>query len=98
MKTHVEWFATTLILAGALGMAGSARAQGVTGTPYLSNMDPANVQFFNVWGTPAATITSTALGLEINAPGGSGTFSTSYYGLPANQIQPNNPLATQVTF
>lgn len=98
MKESVKWFAAALVAASGLIAATSVQAQGITGTTYLSNINPTNVQFFQVWATPAATITSTALGLEINAPGGSGTFSSSYYALPAGQIQPNNPSATQVTF
>lgn len=98
MKQNVNWFATTLVLASGLGMAVSARGQGITGTPYLSNINPTNVGFFQVWATPAATITQTPSGLEINAPGGTGSFSSSYYALPANQIQPNNPFARNVTF
>lgn len=98
MKTTPQLIAAALVVAGALTAVSPARAQGITGPQYLSNMNPTNVQFFNVWSTPAATITSTAQGLEINAPGGSGTFSSSYYALPAGQIQPNDPYATQVTF
>jgi len=98
MKKTIKWLASALAVAGGLVIASSAQAQGVTGPQYLSNINPTNVQFFQTWGTPATTITSTSLGLEINAPGGGGTFSTSYYGLPGDQIQPNNPFATQVTF
>lgn len=97
MKHHTKWFAGA-VAAGTLIMAGSAQAQGVTGTQYLSNLDPASMAFTGFWNTANATITSTATGLEINAPGGTGSFSTSYYALPAGQIQPNNPGATQVTF
>jgi hypothetical protein len=97
MKHHNKWIAGA-VAAGALALTGSAQAQGVTGTQFLSNIDPAAVSFTGFWNTPNATITSTAAGLEINAPGGTGSFSTSYYGLPAGQIQPNNPNATHVTF
>jgi hypothetical protein len=97
MKHHTKWFAGA-VAAGALALTGTAQAQPVTGTPFLSNMDPANVQFFNQWADPSTVTTSTAAGLEINALGGPGTFSSSYYALPANQIQPNNPNATMVTF
>jgi hypothetical protein len=97
MKHHIKWFAGA-VAAGALFTTGSAQAQGVTGTQFLSNMDPNNVSFFNQWADPSTVTTSTALGLEINALGGPGTFSSSYYALPVGQIQPNNALATQVTF
>jgi hypothetical protein len=98
MKQHNKWLAGALAVVSGLIMTGSAQAQGVTGTQYLSNMDPANVGFFNQWADPSTVITSTPTGLEINALGGAGTFSSSYYALPAIQIQGNNPGATQVTF
>ena len=98
MTKNTKQFITVFALAGGLAMAGTAQAQGVTGTQYLSNIDPANVQFFGLWTTPPATVTQTATGLEINTIGGPGTFSTSYYALPEDQIQDNNPLWSQVTF
>ena len=98
MKPQTKWLAAALVATGGLLVSSSAQAQGVTGTQYLSNLDPAAVQFFGVWTTPPATVTSTPFGLEINTIGGPGTFSTSYYGLPTDQIQPNNPLVNQVTF
>jgi hypothetical protein len=98
MRKQTKWMAVTAAVASGLAMAASAQAQGITGPQYLSNIDPANVSFTGVWVTPPATVTSTPLGLEINTVGGPGTFSTSYYGLPAGQIQPNDPAATEVTF
>jgi hypothetical protein len=98
MTKITKQFMAAFAVVGGLAVASSAMAQGVTGPQYLSNMDPANVQFFNLWQTPPATVTQTGTGLEINSIGGAGTFSTSYYALPGNQIQLNNPLWSQVTF
>jgi hypothetical protein len=80
-------------------VASAAYAQPVTGTTYLSNIDPNGpAQFLNAWSSPAYTINSTALGLEIAGPGGSGSFGQMYYPLPANQVTPVNTADTQVTF
>jgi hypothetical protein len=98
MKYYTKWLSTSLAVASGLVMVSSAQAQGVTSTPYLSNIDPADVAFTDIWNTPAATKTSTATGLEIVAPGGGGTFSTLYYGIPVGQQTAPTPLATQVTF
>jgi hypothetical protein len=98
MKQQTKRLVAALMVTGSLAVAASAQAQGVTGTQYLSNMNPADVAFFNLWQSPPATITQTATGLEINSLGGGGSFSTSYYALPSGQIQPNNPLWTSVTF
>jgi len=98
MKQPTKWFVSALAIASGLVMVNSSQAQPVTGTPYLSNINPANAFFSGYWNTPLATITSTPTGLEFNAPGGSGSFSTMYYPLPASQQTPLNPLDTQVTF
>ncbi len=98
MKQHTKWFATVLAVAGGLMMANSTQAQSVTGTPFLSNINAADPSYTGFWATPLATITSTATGLEINAPGGSGSFSTLYYPLPVGQQTLLNPLDTLVTF
>jgi hypothetical protein len=63
MTKITKQFAAAFAVAGTLAVAGSAMAQGVTGPQYLSNMDPANVQFFNLWQTPPATVTQTSTGL-----------------------------------
>jgi hypothetical protein len=96
MKQHTKWFATVLAVASVLIIANSVQAQSVTGTPYLSNVTPTSLDGY--WNTPLATITSTATGLEISAPGGSGSFSQLYYAIPAGQQTTLNPLDTQVTF
>jgi hypothetical protein len=98
MKEHVKCFATALALASGLALAGSAQAQGITGTPYLSNINPADASFTGYWATPLTTVSSTATGMEFVSAGGSGSFSTMYYGIPvANQV-PTSPLDAQVTF
>jgi PEP-CTERM motif len=81
-----------------LMLPGSLRAQTVTGTPYMSNINPADPSYSGYWATPLTTITSTPTGLEFNAPGGSGSFSTMFYAIPSAQQTPLNPLDTQVTF
>jgi len=98
MKQHTKWFVTTLAVASGLAIANSAQAQAITGTPYLSNINPADASFSGYWATPLATITSTPTGLEFNAPGGGGSFSTMYYAIPSGQQTTLNPLDTQVTF
>jgi len=98
MKQHTKWFGAVLTVASGLMIANSVQAQTVTGTPYLSNINPADPGYSGYWATPLATVTSTATGLEINAPGGSGSFSTLYYAIPLIQQTPLNPLNTTVTF
>jgi hypothetical protein len=98
MKQHTKWFATALAVAGGLIIANSAQAQGITGTPFLSNIPAVGPSYSGYWSTPLATITSTPTGLEFNAPGGSGSFSTMYYAIPVGQQTSLNPLDTMVTF
>ena len=98
MKQLTKWFRTALAVASGLVIANSAQAQPITGTPFMSNINPANAFFTGYWNTPLATITSTPTGLEFNAPGGSGSFSTMYYAIPSGQQTPLNPLDTKVQF
>jgi hypothetical protein len=100
MKQHSKWFATALVMAGGLLIAGPLQAQTVTGTPFLSNINPTDptIQYGGYWSTPLTTITSTPTGLEFNAPGGTGSFSQLYYPIPLANQTPLNPLDTQVTF
>jgi hypothetical protein len=99
MKKHVKCFATALALASGLALAGSAQAQGITGTPYLSNISPSSINTLTgPWGTSFTTITSTSTGLEFVAPGGSGTFSTMYYAIPLADQEPTSTSDAQVTF
>lgn len=99
MKQHTKWFAGALAVAGGLAMITSAQAQSITGTPYLSNIDPDNASFTGNWAT-TATILSTPTGMEFQAAGGAGTFSTMYYPIfnYPSQVTPLNPADNQVTF
>src|SRR5215472_2853443 len=87
---------TLFAVATGLIVAGSAKAQFVTGQQYLSNINPAGTSPSGLW--TVAGMSDTATGLQITAPGGSGSFSTLYYPLPSNQVTPLNPADTQVTF
>jgi hypothetical protein len=92
-----KWMAISFTAAAGLMIcAGSARAQYVTGQQYLSNINPASTSPSGLW--TVSGMSDTATGLQITAPGGSGSFSTLYYALPSNQITPLNPADTQVTF
>jgi hypothetical protein len=83
------------VVAG-LTLAVSAQAQFVTGQPTLNNINPTNTFPTGNW--TVSGMTDTALGLQITAAGGAGSFSTLYYPLPAGQVTPLNPLDTQVQF
>lgn len=97
MKHNTKWLAGVLAVAGGLAMAGSAQAQAITGTPYLSNMDPST---FNT--APNATyaswdgnalFNSLSTGLEVTSTG----YGSMYYVIPAGDVQTLNPLDTQAT-
>jgi hypothetical protein len=98
MKEHVKCFATALALASGLALAGSAQAQGITGTPYLSNIPPGNATFTGYWNTPLTTISSTPTGMEFVSAGGSGSFSTMYYPIPLANQAPTATTDDQVVF
>jgi len=98
MKEHVKYFATALALASGLALTGSAQAQGITGTPYLSNIPAIGPSYSGYWNTPLTTITSTPTGLEFNSMGGTGSFSTMYYAIPAGNQVPTSTSDAQVTF
>jgi hypothetical protein len=98
MKQHSKWFAIALAVASGLVMVNSAQAQPITGTPYLSNIPAVGPSYGGLWATPLATITSTATGLEFNAPGGTGSFSQMYYPIPLGDQTAFNLLDTKVTF
>jgi PEP-CTERM motif len=98
MKHQIKRFTTPLAIAAAFAIANSLQAQSITGTPYLSNINPAAPSYSGFWATPLTTINSTPTGLEFNAPGGTGSFSTMYYPIPVAQQTPLNPLDNQVTF
>jgi hypothetical protein len=98
MKQKTKWMVAALIVTGGLVVAASAQAQSVTGTPFLSNINPGSAFYSGYWNTTNTTITSTPTGLEFNAPGGGGSFSTMYYPIPVGQQTALNPADTQVTF
>jgi hypothetical protein len=98
MKQNSNCFLAALALATGLVIANPTQAQTITGTPYMSNIDPAAPSYSGFWSTPLTTITSTPTGLEFNAPGGSGSFSTMYYPIPVSQQTSLDPEDTQVTF
>ena len=83
MKKHVKCFATALALASGLAVAGN-RCYWQTGS--------------RIWATPLTTISSTPTGMEFVSAGGSGSFSTMYYGIPVANQAPTSPLDAQVTF
>ncbi len=98
MKQYTKSFVAALAVACCLAITHPAQAQPVTGTPYMSNISPASGFYSGYWNAPITTITSTPVGLEFNAPGGGGSFSTMYYPIPVAQQTPLNPLDNQVTF
>jgi hypothetical protein len=86
-----------------LGLAVSTgHAQPLTGTTYLSNINPNDPSYTGYWnnvtGPDATTINQTPTGLEFIAPGGAGSYSTMYYPIPAGQVTPMFSTDTQVTF
>jgi hypothetical protein len=100
MKPYTKTFAALIVAAGSLAIWESAQAQYVTGTPYLSNMDPAtfttspNAVYPN-WNT--ATFTDGTNGLRVQMSSSSG-FGSMYYVIPSNDVQyPLNPLDTLAT-
>jgi hypothetical protein len=101
MKQQQKWFAV-LAVAGGLVMAGLAQAQPVTTDTYLDNIPASGAgspSYTGFWTTGNGAVwTSTPTGLEVNALGGPGTFSTLYYPIPGPDQAPINPLDTQVTF
>jgi hypothetical protein len=101
MKQSTTWFAVALAVAGSLAIADSVRAQAVTGTPYLSNMDPSTLNtppnaVYAGW--VGATFTSLPTGLEIGVNPKS--YGSLYYVVPPGNVQTINPAATaaQLTF
>jgi hypothetical protein len=98
MKPQTNWLTAALIATGALVVAASAQAQSVTDFSLIPASGPNAPSYSGYWPTPLATISSTPTGLEINAPGGSGSFSQLYYAIPLANQNTLNPLDTQVTF
>jgi len=101
MKQHAT---NTLALVTALGLvlAGSVQAQNVTGTPYLSNIDPTTLNSspnatYASWNSASSstpvTFTSQPTGLEVSAA----TYGSLYYVVPGPNVQTLNPLDTEAT-
>jgi len=95
-KDLTKQLVTTLAVVAGLTLAISAQAQFVTGQPTLNNIDPNGTFPSGMWTTN--NMVDTALGLQITAPGGAGSFSTLYYPLPAGQVTPLNPADNKVVF
>jgi hypothetical protein len=103
MKQHAKWFATALAVTASLAMVNSVLAQGVTGTPYLSNMDPSTLNtapnaLYAGWAPGGgAVFTSLPTGLEVNSPANYGSL---YYVIPNAEVQTINSSvnAAQLTF
>jgi len=78
MKQHSKWFAIALAVASGLVIASSAQAQDyASGTPLLSNLNPANMSIYDAWTT--ATITSQPTGVQVSWVG---TYGSFYYANP----------------
>ncbi len=97
MKQPTKWFVTALAVASGLMIGNSAQAQAVTGTPYLSNMDPSTLNtapnaLYGSW-NGGATFTSLSTGLEVN----SATYGSMYYVIPAGNVQTLNTADTIAT-
>lgn len=97
MKQYSKWLVAVIAAVSTTAILSSAQAQYVTGQQYLSNINPADVgTYTGNWS--AAGASDTATGFQITAAGGSGSFSTLYYALPAGQVTPLNPADTTVKF
>ena len=95
MKEYTKWFAGVLTVLGGLAMAGSARAQAITGTTYLSNVvlnNNAPDALYAGWAT-GTTITSLSTGVEVN----SATYGSCYYAIPPADLQTLNSGDTLAT-
>ncbi len=100
MKQRVKWLTTAVTTVSAVVAVCSVNAQPVTGTPYLSSMDPLTLNtspnaVYAAWS--GATFTSLPTGLEVNSPPAYGSL---YYVVPNGQVQTLNPSDTiaQLTF
>jgi hypothetical protein len=87
-KIHILTIAT-VVTAGLL-ITQSAQAQGITGGQYLQMATPLSADGYSgKWN--ATDVNNTPTGIEIVAPGGSGTFSTLYS--PITTPLPNSSIA-----
>jgi hypothetical protein len=96
MKQCTKWLAAAVAAVSSLAMVTSVQAQYVTGQQYLSNISPGDTFPSGNW--TVAGMSDIATGLQITAAGGSGSFSTLYYPLPAGQVTPLNPADNAVKF
>ena len=97
MKQYTQCIATVLALAGSMSLV---QAQAVTGTPYLSNMDPSTLNIspnalYAGWGTPATTFASSLTGLQVVMS--SPSYGSLYYVVPGGNVQTLDPGDTQAT-
>jgi hypothetical protein len=96
MKQYTRWFAGLLAAVGGLALAGSAQAQSVTGTPYLSGVTSNSLALYAAWapgsGTPTA-VTSLPTGVEV----ASATYGSCYYAIPSADQQVLSPGDTVAT-
>ena len=82
LKQGSKWAQTVLVAASCLAVANSAWAQPVTGTPYLSNVNPSI--FYSSWASsPPTVITSTPTGLEASSIG----YGSLHYDIPVGNQQ-----------
>ena len=98
MKQQTRWCVTALAVASGLVIANPVQAQSVTGTPFLSNMNPGTLAtspnaLYASWASPPTTFTSQPTGLEVN----SGGYGSLYYVIPAGQVQTLDPADTIAT-
>lgn len=101
MKEHTKWLATAIAVVGGLAISSSAQAQAVTGTPYLSNIDPSTLNTapsatYANWNTAnyaGVVFTSQSTGLEVS----SGGYGSLYYVIPAGEVQTLNTADTIAT-
>ena len=94
-RQHSGWLTTAMMVTTSLVIANLAQAQSVTGTQYLSNIDPSTLTtapnaVYGNWTDANTTISSIATGLEVaNVGNGSGSPETGalYYQLSPSQLQ-----------
>ena len=102
MKHQSKWLASAIAVVSGLAFASSGQAQSVTGTPYLSNMDPGTLNtapnaLYSAWASSPPTIfTSLPTGLEVSSIG----YGSLYYVVPPGEVQTLNTwdTAVQLTF
>ena len=86
MKQYTKKFVAAIMAVAGLAIAGSTQAQPVTGTSYLSNMDPGTFNtapsaLYPSW--DSATFSDGPNGLEVQASG----YGSMYYVIPSGDVQ-----------